>query len=48
MGRFFPAGTTLPVMYLFWLVGLVLLYFPCKWYGAFKRMRPEHSLLRML
>ena len=48
MGRFFPAGTTLPVMYLFWLLGLVLLYFPCKWYGAFKRTRPEHSLLRML
>jgi uncharacterized membrane protein len=48
MGRFFPAGTTLPSMYVFWLLGLALLYFPCKWYGAFKRTRPESSLLRML
>jgi uncharacterized membrane protein len=48
MGRFFPAGTTLPSMYVFWLLGLALLYFPCKWYGAFKRTRPASSLLRML
>ena len=48
IGRFFPAGTTLPAMYLFWLMGLVLLYFPCRWYGAFKRTRPASSLLRML
>jgi uncharacterized membrane protein len=48
MGRCFPAGTTLAWMYVFWMLGLVLLYFPCKWYGAFKRTRPENSLLRML
>jgi uncharacterized membrane protein len=48
MGRFFPAGTTLAWMYVFWMLGLVLLYLPCKWYGAFKRTRPENSLLRML
>jgi uncharacterized membrane protein len=47
MGRFFPAGTTLASMYLFWLLGLVLLYYPCKRYGAFKRARPQSSLLRM-
>jgi uncharacterized membrane protein len=48
MGLFFPAGTTLPAMYPFWLLGLVLLYLPCWWYGEYKRRRPAESLLRML
>lgn len=48
IGRFFPAGTTFPTMYLFWLAGLVLLYWPCRWYGDFKRVRPADSLFRML
>jgi uncharacterized membrane protein len=48
IGRFFPAGTTIPRMYLFWLLGLVVLYFPCRWYGDFKRRRPPSSFFRML
>jgi uncharacterized membrane protein len=48
MGRFFPAGTTIPRMYPFWLLGLVLLYLPCRWYGDFKRRRPSGSLWRLL
>jgi uncharacterized membrane protein len=48
IGRFFPAGTTLPQMYVFWLLGLVLLYWPCRWYGEFKRRRPAGSIFRML
>jgi uncharacterized membrane protein len=48
IGRFFPAGMTIPRMYPFWLAGLVLLYLPCRWYGEFKRRRPAHSLLRLL
>ena len=48
IGRFFPAGTTLPRMYVFWLLGLVVLYWPCRWYGAFKRKRPAGSIFRML
>jgi uncharacterized membrane protein len=48
MGRFFPAGTTLPTMYVFWLLGLVLLYWPCRWYREFKRRRPAESFFRML
>jgi uncharacterized membrane protein len=48
IGRFFPAGTTLPRMYVFWLIGLVLLYWLCRWYGEFKRRRPEGSIFRML
>ena len=48
IGRFFPAGMTIPRMYPFWLLGLVLLYLPCRWYGDFKRRVPAHSVFRML
>jgi uncharacterized membrane protein len=48
IGRFFPAGTTIPQMYPFWLLGLVLLYLPCRWYGDFKRRRPPQSVFRLL
>jgi len=38
VGRFFaPHGTSLPVMYLYWLAGLAILYLPVLWYGRFKR-----------
>ena len=47
IGRFFPEGTTIPRMYPFWLLGLVLLYLPCRWYGEFKGRRPSNSLLRL-
>jgi uncharacterized membrane protein len=48
IGRFFPAGISVPQMYPFWLLGLVLLYVPCRWYGDFKRRRPPDSFFRML
>jgi uncharacterized membrane protein len=48
IGRFFPAGTTLPRMYLLWLLGLVLLYCPCRWFRDFKNRRPAESAFRML
>ncbi len=48
IGRFFPAGTTILQMYPFWLLGLGLLYVPCRWYGEFKRRRPDGSFLRLL
>ena len=48
IGRFFPAGTTILQMYPFWLLGLLLLYLPCRWYGELKRGRPSSSLLRLL
>jgi uncharacterized membrane protein len=48
IGLLFPAGTTLPAMYPFWLLGLALLYQPCRWYGGFKRRRPAESFFRML
>lgn len=48
IGRFFLAGMPLVQMYPFWLLGLVLLYLPCRWYGRFKQGRPAGSLFRML
>jgi uncharacterized membrane protein len=48
IGRFFPAGVTILEMYPFWLLGLALLYLPCRWYGEFKQRRPPNSLFRML
>jgi hypothetical protein len=44
---FAPRGTSLPVMYLFWLAGLLLLYPLCRWYARFKNRQPAGSLLRM-
>jgi uncharacterized membrane protein len=48
IGRFFPAGMSIPRMYVFWLLGLLILYMPCRWYGAFKRTRPPASIFRFL
>lgn len=48
MGKFFPAGIPIAWMYPFWLLGVVLLYVPCRWYGAFKQRRPPGSFFRML
>lgn len=39
-------GTSLPVMYLFWLLGLLVLYPPCLWYGRFRQRQPANSILR--
>jgi uncharacterized membrane protein len=47
IGRVFPAGMTIPQMCPFWLLGLVLLYLPCRWYGEWKQRRPAGSLLRL-
>lgn len=41
-------GTTLPVMYFWWFVGLAALYPACWAYGRFKRSRPAGSLWRFL
>ncbi len=42
-----PAGTSLPIMYLFWIAGLVMLYPLCRWYGGLKNRHPD-SLLRFM
>jgi uncharacterized membrane protein len=43
-----PSGTSIPIMYLYWLAGLALLYPLCVWYGRLKQRRPANSLLRFL
>jgi uncharacterized membrane protein len=47
IGKWYLKGTTFPVMYMWWFVGLVVLYLPCRWYGEFKQRRPPNSLWRM-
>ena len=49
MGYLFtPAGTSIPLMYPFWLLGLLILYPLCLWYGKFKGRQPANSVLRFL
>lgn len=43
-----PSGTSLPVMYLYWALGLALLFPLCAWYGRLKQRQPANSLLRFL
>jgi len=46
MGFAFPQGATMLTMYVIWLVGLVVLYPECYWYGRFKQSRPIESIWR--
>jgi uncharacterized membrane protein len=41
-----PEGTSLPTMYLYWLLGLLILYPLCWAYGRFKHRQPANSILR--
>ncbi len=43
-----PAGTSIPAMYPYWILGLLLLYPLCLWYGALKHRQPANSWLRFL
>ena len=45
-GFAFPTGTGLASTYLIWLIGLVLLYPLCRWYGGFKQRRAPNSIWR--
>ena len=41
-----PDGSSLGVMYLLWLAGLILMYFPARWYGEYKTKQPANSWVR--
>jgi uncharacterized membrane protein len=41
-----PHGTNLPGMYIYWLLGVALLYPLCLWWGKFKRNQPIGSVVR--
>lgn len=43
-----PDGTSLGLMYGYWLAGLALLYPVCVWYGRLKQRRPGSALLRFV
>ena len=43
-----PSGISLAGVYLAWIVVVVLLYFPCKWYAAYKKRHLEKQWLRYL
>ena len=46
IGLFFRSGCGLATMYLFWLVGLALLYPACSLYNRFKQRKPLDSVWR--
>ncbi len=49
MGRLLtPHGTTIVGMYPYWLLGLVMLYPLCLWYGRLKDRQPAGSWLHLL
>ena len=41
-----PNGTSVPVMYPYWLLGLLILFPVTLWYDLFKRRQPANSILR--
>jgi uncharacterized membrane protein len=41
-----PNGTNIPTMYPYWLLGLLILYPLCLWYGQLKHRQPANSILR--
>jgi uncharacterized membrane protein len=43
-----PNGTSIPEMYPYWLLGLLILYPLCLWYGELKGRQPATSILRFL
>lgn len=42
-----PQGTSFPIMYIFWIVGLILLYPLCFFYGRFKAAQPAGSIAKL-
>ncbi len=43
-----PRGTSMLSMYPYWLLGLLILYPLCLWYGQLKHRQPANSVLRFL
>jgi len=41
-----PNGTSIASMYAYWLLGLLILYPLCLWYGRLKHRQPANSILR--
>jgi uncharacterized membrane protein len=43
-----PSGSSIPAMVPFWLLGLLILYPLCLYYGRFKQRQPVRSIVRYL
>ena len=41
-------GVSVGWMFALWILGLALLYLPCRWYGRLRQQQPSGSLLRLL
>jgi uncharacterized membrane protein len=41
-------GVSIDQMFLLWILGLVILYLPCLWYGKLRQRQPSGSILRLL
>jgi uncharacterized membrane protein len=48
IGGFFPLGCSLGILYIIWAIGLVPLYYICRWFLAFKKSKPNDSLWKMV
>jgi uncharacterized membrane protein len=44
IGFAFPKGASYQLMYLFWFIGLLILYPMCLWYGKFKQNKTMESI----
>jgi uncharacterized membrane protein len=44
--RFTPNGTSIPAMWPYWLLGVLLLWPLCLWYSRFRRRQPLGSVVR--
>jgi hypothetical protein len=42
------AGYPLWVVYVVWISAVIILYFPCKWYGRYRAAHPEKRWLTYL
>ena len=47
LGFVSPDGASYPMIYLFWLIGLIILFPLCLAYGKFKKQKPASSLWRL-
>jgi hypothetical protein len=41
-------GVSFGWMFPLWVLGLALLYLPCRWYGRLRQRQPQRSILRLL
>jgi uncharacterized membrane protein len=49
LGRWLtPDGTSIPAMYPYWILGLLILFPLCLWFGRFKHRQSAKSVLRFL